>query len=47
MLINKALLKFSYSGFKLDILEFCNKGEVIAREQYYLGLLKPEYNILT
>ena len=33
-------------NFKLEILEFCNKDEVLSREQYYLDLLKPEYNIL-
>jgi group I intron endonuclease len=46
MLINKALLKYGYSGFKLDILEYCNKDEAVAREQYYLDLLNPEYNTL-
>jgi group I intron endonuclease len=46
MIINKALLKYGYSGFKLDILEYCSKETVIAREQYYLDLLKPEYNTL-
>ena len=46
MNINKALLKYGYSGFKLDILEYCNKDEAVAREQYYLDLLNPEYNIL-
>ena len=46
MLIHKALLKYGYSEFRLDILEYCNKEEVIAREQYYLNLLNPEYNIL-
>jgi len=46
MLINKALLKYGYSGFKLDILEYCNKDEAVVREQYYLDLLNPEYNTL-
>jgi len=46
MLIHKALLKYGYSNFKLEILEYCNKDEVIAREQYYLDLLLPKYNIL-
>lgn len=46
MLIEKALLKYGYSNFKLEILEYCSKDEVLAREQYYLDLLKPEYNIL-
>jgi group I intron endonuclease len=46
MLIHKALLKYEYSEFRLDILEFCNKEEAISREQYFLDLLNPEYNIL-
>jgi group I intron endonuclease len=27
-------------------LEYCDKKETLIREQYYLDLLKPEYNIL-
>lgn len=46
MLIHQALLKYGYSGFKLEILEYCDKEKVIQREQYYLDLLQPEYNIL-
>ena len=46
MAINKALLKYGYSGFKLEILEYCEPSNCIDREQYYLDLLKPEYNIL-
>lgn len=45
-LICKALLKYGYSGFKLEILEYCNESEVINREQYYIDYLNPEYNIL-
>jgi group I intron endonuclease len=44
--ISKALLKYGYSKFKLEILEYCNKNDLITREQYYLDLFKPEYNIL-
>jgi group I intron endonuclease len=44
--INKALLKSGYSGFKLEILEYCDPKDVIEREQYYIDLLKPEYNVL-
>lgn len=44
--ISRALLKYGYSEFRLDILEFCDKSVLIEREQYYLDLLKPEYNIL-
>ena len=45
-MIYKALLKYGYSSFKLDILEYCNPDVLIEREQYYLDHLKPEYNIL-
>lgn len=45
-LICKALLKYGYSSFKLEILEYCDPSLVIEREQYYIDLLKPEYNIL-
>lgn len=47
MLIAKALLKYGYSNFSLEILEYCEPEVLISREQYYLDLLKPEYNILT
>lgn len=46
MIINRALLKYGYSEFRLDILEYCSKEDVLTREQYYLDLLKPKYNIL-
>lgn len=32
--------------FRLDILEFCNPDQLIEREQYYIDLINPEYNIL-
>lgn len=44
--IYKALLKYGHSNFRLDIIEYCNKEFLIKREQYYIDLLKPEYNIL-
>jgi hypothetical protein len=43
--IYRALLKHGYSNFNLEILEYCNKESLINREQYYIDLLKPEYNI--
>jgi group I intron endonuclease len=45
-LIHKAILKYGYSRFKLDILEHCDRKDVIKREQYYMDTFKPEYNIL-
>lgn len=44
--IHAALLKYGYENFILEILEYCRADELIIREQYYLDLLKPEYNIL-
>jgi hypothetical protein len=38
-------LKYGYSNFSLEILDYCNKECLKIREQYYLDLLKPVYNI--
>jgi hypothetical protein len=46
MTINRALLKYGYSKFSLDILEYCSLDELAEREKHYFNLLKPEYNIL-
>ena len=43
--IYRALLKYGYSKFSLEILEYCEAEEVVNREQYYIDLLDPEYNI--
>jgi len=45
-LIYRALLKYGYSQFSLEILEYCEPEKCIVREQYYLNLLPHEYNIL-
>ena len=45
-MIYRALLKYGYSDFKLDILEYCKPTVLIKREQHYIDKLKPEYNIL-
>ena len=47
MRINRALLKWGYSNFSLSILEYCDKEDLIKREQYYMDTLNPEYNICT
>lgn len=39
-------MKYGYSEFRLEILEYCNREDTIKREQYFLDYLKPEYNIL-
>ena len=45
--IHAALLKYGHENFSLEILEYCKADELIVREQYYLDLLIPEYNVLT
>ena len=45
-IIYNSLLKHGYNNFSLDILEYCEPSILIKREQYYLDILKPEYNIL-
>lgn len=44
--IKDALLKYGHQNFTLEILEYCLQSELLEREQYYLDLLVPEYNIL-
>ena len=45
-IISNSILKHDYSNFSLDILEYCKPNELISREQYYMDLLNPKYNIL-
>jgi group I intron endonuclease len=42
-----SLLKYGYSEFSLEILEYCYPINLISREIYYIDNLKPDYNILT
>lgn len=46
-IIYRALLKYGYSSFRLDILEYCEKSECINREQFFIDTLSPYYNICT
>ncbi len=46
MLINKAIIRHGHGNFALEVLEYYLEKDVIKREQYYLYLLTPEYNIL-
>jgi group I intron endonuclease len=45
-IIYSALLKYGYNSFSVDILEYCEIDVLVEREQYYLDILKPKYNIL-
>jgi hypothetical protein len=44
-IILNSILKHGYIKFSLDILEYYEPNLLIQREQSYLDLLKPEYNI--
>jgi group I intron endonuclease len=44
-IIYRALLKYGYSDFSLEVLEYCSKEFLLEKEQYYLDLLNPKYNI--
>jgi group I intron endonuclease len=45
-IIGRAIIKYGYSSFSLTILEYCDKSDLTAREQYYFDSLSPAYNIL-
>jgi NUMOD1 domain len=46
MVISRALNLHGHGEFILFVLEYCSKEIVLEREQYYLDVLNPEYNIL-
>ena len=39
-LIARALLKYGYSNFQLEILEYCKPLNCIEREQYFIDLFQ-------
>lgn len=45
-LIKKALLKYGHENFSVLILEYCSINLLDRREQFWINLLKPYYNIL-
>jgi len=49
LVIIRAIIKHGLDNFTLDVLEYTgseNNSFILAREQYYLDLLKPAYNML-
>jgi group I intron endonuclease len=44
--IQDALVKYGHVNFTLEIIEYCSETELIDKEQFYLNLLIPDYNIL-
>jgi len=46
MTIYKALLKYGYGGFRLEVLEYFSTEKLLTREQFYFDKFNPEYNLL-
>ena len=46
LVISRALIKYGYSNFSLEILEYCDIANLTEREQYYMDKLNPRYNTL-
>ena len=36
--------KYGYEAFEFEVVEFCEKADLIPREQYYLDTWRPEFN---
>jgi len=45
--LDKALFKYGLDNFIFEILEYTSAEDLLKREQYYLDLCKPIYNIST
>lgn len=43
--ISRALIKYGYFNFSIEILEYCDPSMLLNREQHYIDELKPTYNI--
>lgn len=43
--LQRAFHKYGHDNFEFIILENCDEDKLIEREQYYLDILLPEYNI--
>lgn len=43
--IYKDLLIYGYLNFSFEVLEYCDINSIAEREQYYICLFQPEYNI--
>jgi len=43
--IYSSILHYGLSNFTLDILEYCEPSDAVSREQHYIDILKPDYNL--
>lgn len=43
-ILQRAFNKYGRDNFEFSVLEFCDDGVLISREQYWIDLLSPQYN---
>ena len=43
--ISRAIIKYGYFNFSIEILEYCDPSMLLNREQHYIDELKPTYYI--
>jgi hypothetical protein len=43
--IFRAMEKYGFNNFAFSIIEYCNVEDLNLREQFYIDLLRPQYNI--
>jgi len=44
--LSNRLSNYYSNKFKLEILKYCGPSQLLKREQHYINLCFPEYNIL-
>jgi len=45
MLIYKAIQKYGISNFEFAIIKYTEQDNIEVIEQYYIDIIKPEYNL--
>jgi len=43
--LQRAYLKYGAEAFEFHILEYCDKEKLLEREQFYIDMSKPQYNL--
>lgn len=43
--LQSSVNKYGIENFKFEVIELCEKENLLIREQYYIDTLKPDYNI--
>lgn len=44
--LQNAWVKYGEDNFEFSVLEYCDKQELISKEQEYIDLLRPDYNMI-